>query len=57
MGEQQIIDAGRIEAERLSIFFVEFAAALVHPAIDQDTSSGTLEQVARARNVTVSAVK
>ena len=34
MGQQQVVDAGSLEAEWTRILFVQFAAALMKTAID-----------------------
>lgn len=38
--QQDIIDACRIEVERLGILFIELPAALMQAAIDQDPLAG-----------------
>ena len=57
MGQQNVVDAGRIESERLRIFLVQFAATLVQPAVDQDPLAGTLDHVTRTGDAAVGAVK
>jgi len=57
MGEEQEIDACRIESERLSVLFVKLAASLEHPAVDQNPPACALDQVAGACDALVSAVK
>ncbi len=57
MGQQDIVDAGRIETERLRILLVQFTAALVKSAVDQDTLAGTLDHVTRAGDAAVGAME
>jgi hypothetical protein len=57
MGQQDIVDAGRIEPERLRILLVQFMATLVHPTVDQDPLAGTLDHVTRAGDAKIGTVK
>ena len=57
MGQQYVVDAGRLEPERLRIFLIQLAATLVQPAVDQDLLPGALDHVTRAGDTAVSAVK
>jgi hypothetical protein len=43
MGQQDVVDARSIEPERVRILLVQFTAALVQPAVDQDPLAGTLD--------------
>jgi hypothetical protein len=45
MGQQQKIDLGGFEAERLFVFFFNLARPLVQPAVDQDTATVAVDQV------------
>jgi hypothetical protein len=57
MREQHKIDAGRIEAKVAGIFLCDLAATLIEPAIDQYAPAGALDEVARPRDVAISAMK
>ena len=57
MGEQDVIDAGRVEPKGLRVFFVQLAAALVEAAINQNFLSRTLDQMTRAGDTAVGAMK
>ena len=57
MGQQDVVDAGRIESERLRVFLVQFAATLVQSAVDQDPLPGTLDHVTGTGDAAVGAVK
>jgi hypothetical protein len=45
MCQQYVVDAGGIEAEWRGIFLVQLAAALMEPAVNQDTLAGTFDQM------------
>ncbi len=53
VGQQEEVHLGRIETERLGVLFVEFAAALEHPAIDEDAAPRRLDHVAGAGDIAV----
>ena len=57
MGQQQIIDAGRVKPEIIGVFLVQFSAALVEAAVDEDTLAGAFNQVARPGNAAIRAVE
>jgi len=57
MSQQDLVDAGSIESERVRILLFQFVATLVQPAVDQDPLAGTLNHVTRAVNATVGTVK
>jgi hypothetical protein len=46
VSQQNEIDAGGIETEVAGIFFRDFAAPLVEPAIDQHAPAGAFDEVA-----------
>ena len=46
-----------IESERLRIFLIQLAAALVQSAVDQDPLPGTLDHVTRAGDASIGAVE
>ena len=59
VGEQQHVDAGRIEAERLGVGALDLLAALEHAAVDQHAAIVAGDQVARTGDLlggTVAAV-
>jgi hypothetical protein len=49
MGEQQIVDAGRVKTKRLAVFFVQFARTFKQAAVDQDSAFGTVARQAKPR--------
>ncbi len=49
MGKQQVVDGGRVETEGLGVLLVQFAAALVKTAVDQDALAGALAAGGRNR--------
>jgi len=53
MGQQDVVDAGGIEAERPGIFLVQLAAALIQPAVDQDSLARTFNQVTGAGDTAI----
>jgi hypothetical protein len=57
MRKKHNIDGGGIEAEGGRIFLIEFAAALNHSAVDQNTLPRAFDQVAGAGDVLSSAMK
>ena len=57
MGEQDIVDARRIEPEGLRILLVKLMATLVKPAVDQDALAGALDHVTRAGDTSVGAME
>ena len=55
---QNVVNAGRIESERLRIFLAQLAPTLVQPAVDQDPlPGGRLDHVTRTGDAAVGAVK
>ena len=57
VGEQYVVDANGIKAERPGIFLVQFAATLMEPAVDQDPFPSTFDQMTRARDTAIGAVE
>jgi hypothetical protein len=57
MGEQYVVDTGGIKAERFGIFLVEFSAALMEPAVDQDPLPGAFDQMTGARDTSIGTMK
>ena len=57
MSEQEIVDLGGLEAERVGIFLVKLAAALEHPAVNQDAAPGTVHHMAGAGDAPIGAVE
>ena len=57
MGEQHIVDGGGVEAERSGILLVQFAAALMQPAIDQDALARAFDQMTGAGDTAIGAMK
>lgn len=57
MREQQKIDRGRIEAEGFGILLPKLASALEETAIDQDSASRALNEMAGAGYALVGAMK
>ena len=53
MGQQYVIDAGNIKAERFGVFLVQLAAALIQPAVDQNPLAGAFDQMTGARNAAI----
>ncbi len=51
MGQQQVVDACRVEPEVIGIVFFELAAPLVEAAVHQNAGSGAFEQMAGAGHV------
>ena len=49
MGEQYVVDAGGIKAERSGIFLVQLAATLMEPAVDQDPLAQRIRPNDRSR--------
>jgi hypothetical protein len=43
-GQQDVVDAGAIKAERRGVFLVQLAATLIQSAVDQDLLAGTFNQ-------------
>lgn len=41
LGEQQIVDAGRVKTKRLGVFFVQFAPTFKQAAVDQNSAVAT----------------
>ena len=57
MGQQYVVDAGGIKAERSGIFLVQLAATLMEPAVDQDPLPSTFDQMTGARDTAIGAVE
>jgi hypothetical protein len=55
--QQQKVDARRIKAEVIGVLFLEFPAALVKAAVNQDAFAGALQQVAGAGHTLCGTVK
>lgn len=53
VGQQHIVNAGGIKAERFGILLVQLATTLIHPAVDQDPLVGALNQMTRAGDVPI----
>ena len=49
MGQQQVVDGGRVEAEGIGVFLVQFASALVESAVDEDALAGAFDEMAGTR--------
>jgi hypothetical protein len=49
MGEQQIVDAGRVKTKRPGVFFVQFARTFKQAAVDQDSAFATVAGQAKPR--------
>ena len=57
VGQQQHIDRRGVEPERRPVFVVEFTAALEEAAVDKQALAAGLDEMARAGDVAVGAVK
>ena len=57
VSQKHDVDAGRIEAERMAVFLLQLAAALIQTAIDQDALARTFDQMTRAGDGARGAVK
>jgi hypothetical protein len=57
MCEQQEVDGGGVEAERLRVFLVKFASSLEKPAIDEDPLSCAFDHVTGAGYILIGSVK
>ena len=53
VGQQYIIDARSIKPERFGVLFVQLAATLIHPAVDQNPFPGALNQMTGAGDVPI----
>ena len=53
MGQQYIIDARGIKAERFGVLLVQLAATLIQPAVDQDPLAGAFNQMTGAGDVAI----
>ncbi len=49
MGEQQIVDAGRVKTKRPGVFFVQFARTFKQAAVDQDSAFARVARQAKPR--------
>ena len=57
VGQQQVVDAGGIEAEGGRVLFIEFPPALVHAAVDENPLAGAFDHVAGAGDALIGAVE
>ena len=57
MGQEQVVDAGGVEAEVGGIVLLDLMAALVQAAVDQDAGALDLQQVAGAGDLLCGPVK
>ena len=57
VGQQQVVDIGRIKTEILRIFLLEFMASLVQPAVDENAFAAAFNQVAGSGDAAVGAMK
>ncbi len=57
VGQQYVVDAGGIKAERPGVFLIQFAATLIQPAVNQDPLPGTFNQMTGASDVAIRSVK
>jgi hypothetical protein len=57
VGQQDVVDGGRVEAERFRILLVQLTSALIQAAIDQDVFSGALDHMAGARHASGGTMK
>src|SRR5579883_619251 len=55
--QEHAVDRGRIEPKGRGVLLVEFAASLAERAIDQHPDARSLDEVTRARDGAVGAVK
>jgi hypothetical protein len=57
MGEEEEIDAGGVEAERLRVFFDKLALPLEEAAVDENTLPSAFDQVAGTGDIMVGTVE
>ena len=57
MSQQYIVNAGGVKAERFGVLLVQLAAALIHPAVDQDPLPGAFNQMTGTSDVAIRSVK